>query len=120
MKLDEFISTVLVDINLGLGIAKEKTQKYYTIESSKGVSFDIAVTTLTSKETVKEGGAKVGIVEVLGAKVGIKDDSTQENSNSSRIQFTVYIPPRTIEEERQEQLQVQAENERMSERLRNL
>jgi hypothetical protein len=79
MKLDDFISTVLLDINTGLIQAKNKTGRGYQIgvSQNEGVSFDIAVTTAKSSGSKAEGAAKAGFVEVLGAKVGASLEDTE-------------------------------------------
>lgn len=100
MKLNEFISNVLQDIDNGLSVAKEKTHRNYYIElnGNSGVSFDIAVTTTNSTGSQAEGTAKAGIIEVLGAGVGAKLENKKENSEVSRIKFTVFVPSETEEE----------------------
>ncbi len=106
MKLDEFIASVLHDINSGLSQARSKTGRKYSVDArdNKGVSFDIAVTVVDSKVTHKEGaanaGLKAGLIEVVGAKAGLKLEDKEENSQVSRIQFTVDVPHQTEEEER--------------------
>lgn len=97
MKLNEFIANVLQDIDSGLKEAAEKTDKdyYVDVNTKNGVSFDIAVTTTNSSGSQVEGKAKAGIIEVLGAGVGAKLDDRKDNSEISRIQFTVVIPYET-------------------------
>jgi len=111
MKLNEFIKSVLVDINTGLTDAEKDTDKGYHIQGSdnNGVSFDIAVTTVNSSgsqvEGKAEGKAGIGFVEVVGVHlnsgVGAKTEDKQENSAISRIQFTIYVPSSTNAEIRQ-------------------
>lgn len=112
MKLDEFIANVLHDIDSGLSQARSKTgRKYYVdVADNKGVSFDIAVTTVSSTGTQAEGAAKAGFVEVLGAKVGAKLEGREENSQASRIQFTVYVPHQTEAEEAESERRFQQYN----------
>src|SRR6266699_1607584 len=102
MKLDEFVASVLHDINSGLNQARSKTgRKYYRkVSDDKGVSFDIAVTTANSSGSQAEGEAKAGFVEVLGGKVVAKLEDKEENYQVSRIQFTVVPHHQTEEEER--------------------
>jgi hypothetical protein len=105
MKLDDFISNVLQDINRGIQNAKSATNRDYHIQtgSNDGVSFDIAVTTVSSSGSEAKGNAKAGFIEVLGADVGATLQKKDENSEVSRIQFTIYVPPQTeaeIEEDR--------------------
>lgn len=104
MKLDEFITNVLQDIHTGLQNAENKTGKGYFIEVSdkKGVQFDIAVTVLNSENTTTEGKAQAGIIQVLGAGIGTKIENKEESNKVSRIQFTVYVPPKTKQQEKEE------------------
>lgn len=109
MKLDDFITGVLIDIDSGIQNAGLKTDRryYVAISDNKGVSFDIAVTTVSSEGTKAEGKAKVGLIEVLGAGVGAQLEKKKENSEVSRIKFTVLVPSQTKSEEvdRSRQLQ---------------
>lgn len=106
MKLDEFISGVLKDINNGLLEAKTTTDRtYYTTHS--GVQFDIALTVGNASDIQAEGKARVGIIEVLGAGVGASVQSKQESSEVSRIQFTVHFPPRTNSEDAADRAELQ-------------
>lgn len=93
MKLDEFITNVLMDINSGLTAAKQKANKNYYVSSTRmgGVHFDIAVTTTSSNSSKAKGSAKVGIIQVLGAGVNAGLEAKEENSQASRIQFYVYV-----------------------------
>ncbi len=93
MKLDEFITNVLKDIEKGLKNAENVTEKYYFINPSDngGVKFDIAVTVSDLKSSTTEGSAKAGFVQVLGAGLETKFENKEENSKVSRIQFTVFI-----------------------------
>lgn len=108
MKLDEFITNVLMDIDNGLKIAKEKANRSYYISSTDkgGVSFDIAVTTINTSESTAEGKAKVGFIEVLGAGVGGKLGKTSEHSEASRIQFFVHVPSQTKAESEEQARQI--------------
>lgn len=100
MKLDEFVTNVLIDINKGLQDGLDRTGRKYYVENSgnKGVSFDIAVTTINSTGHQAEGTAKAGIIEVLGAGVGAKLEGKKEKSEASRIQFSVFVPYETEQE----------------------
>lgn len=121
MKLDEFVASVLHDINSGLNQAKSKTgRKYYIkVSEDKGVSFDIAVTTANSSGTQIEGAAKAGLkagfIEVVGAKMGAKSEDKEENSQVSRIQFTVVPGAQTEEEERADEIAWRQSNENLIE-----
>ena len=112
MKLNEFVATVLQDIDKGLRQAGANTDRKYSIEThdSKGVSFDIAVTTVNTKGTQAEGQAKAGFIEVLGAKVGAKVEDKNENSQVSRIQFTVHVPHMTKQEDEAWTRRLKAQN----------
>ncbi len=109
MKLDAFISQVLLDIDSGLKNARSVSDRKYYVgtQDNNGVRFDIAVTTTSSSETNTEGKAKVGIIEVLGAGVGAKIGSKEENSEVSRIQFTVFVPSITEGEWNENKMQLQ-------------
>ncbi len=117
MKLDEFVASVLHDINSGLSQAKSKTgRKYYIkVSDDKGVSFDIAVTTANSSGTQIEGAVKAGFIEVVGAKMGAQSEDKEENSQVSRIQFTVVPHAQTEEEERADEIAWRHSNENVTE-----
>ncbi len=117
MKLDEFITNVLLDINSGLASAKEKANRNYYISSTDkgGVSFDIAVTTINTSDKTAEGKAKVGFIEVLGAGVGGRLEETSKRSEASRIQFSVYVPSQTKTESEEQSRQIAELNRRNSE-----
>lgn len=93
MKLEEFITNVLIDIDKGLAVAKQKANRNYYVSSTAkgGVHFDIAVTTTSSSGSKAEGSVKVGIIQVLGAGVNTGIEGREENSQASRIQFYVYV-----------------------------
>lgn len=112
MKLDEFITNVLNDINSGLRNAENITGRGYFVEVSdkRGVQFDIAVTVSDLKSTSAEGSAKAGFIQVLGAGVGAKLENKEENSKVSRIQFTIYVPPKTKDQEQQDIAKMQSYN----------
>jgi len=97
MKLDDFITKTLTDIENGMKEAEGKTSKGYHIENG-GVHFDVAVTVMDSTDTSVEGKATAGIVQVIGAGVNAALKTNQENSEASRIQFTIYVPSRTKQE----------------------
>jgi len=115
MKLDEFISSVLVDIESGFNAASEQTGKGYSViygeVSQNGVSFDIAVTTNTSDSSKVEGKVKAGIIEVLGAGLGGALENSSEQSHVSRIQFSVNVPIETEEKIAERSRQIRALNE---------
>lgn len=115
MKLDEFISNVLQDIDTGLQEALKKTDRHYFVktgnDSADGVNFDIAVTTTRSSGSKAEGTAKAGFIQVLGAGVGAELEDKNENSQVSRIQFSVYVPTQTKTESAEELMQIRAKNQ---------
>ena len=102
MKLDDFIKGVLCDIDGGLKVAKDITHKNYFVvfNGDNGVRFDIAVTSSNSESYQNEGAAKAGLkagfVEVVGANIGTKQEDKNENSQVSRIQFTVFVPDKPM------------------------
>lgn len=116
MKLDEFITNVLMDIDSGLANAKGKANRNYYVSSidKGGVSFDVAVTTINTSEKTAEGKAKVGFIEVLGAGVGGKLENTSERSEASRIQFSVYVPSQTKAESEEQSRKIAEMNKRNS------
>lgn len=109
MKLDEFITNVLIDIDSGLVNAKGKANRDYYISSTDkgGVAFDIAVTTINTSGKTAEGTARAGFIEVLGAGVGGKLEKTSERSEASRIQFSVYVPSQTKTEDAESMRELQ-------------
>lgn len=113
MKLSEFITDVLKDIDSGLAEAKKQTGRSYQVEVStnKGVKFDIAVTAENSSSTSVEGQAKAGFIQVLGAGVGAKLEEKKDNSEVSRIEFIVYVPTQTDKEEQEDLAKFQADYE---------
>jgi len=115
MKINEFVANVLKDINNGIKEAEEHASRNYSV-NDKGVSFDIAVTAQDSSSASAEGQAKVGFVQVLGAGVSAKLENKKENGEISRIQFTIYVPTQTKEEEAENVRQIQQANERQRER----
>lgn len=112
MKLDEFITNVLTDIDNGLRVAKEKGNRNYYVSSTDkgGVSFDIAVTTINTNGQTAEGKAKVGFIAVLGAGVGGRLEKTSEHSEASRIQFSVYVPSQTKTESEEQSRRIAETN----------
>ena len=115
MKLEDFISNVLRDIDKGLQVATVDTDRRYSLitTNSSGVEFDIAVTTSYSNSTEAGGKAKVGIVEVLGAGVEAKITDQNERKEASRIKFTINVPSSTQkqdEENRRIAKEVAAQN----------
>jgi hypothetical protein len=78
---------------------QERRQTGNISATNKGVSFDIAVTSGDSSGNQAHGAAKAGFIEVLGANVGTKMEQRKESSQVSRIQFSVYVPPRTEQEQ---------------------
>lgn len=110
MNIGEFVSSVLVQIHNGIKSAEAEADKEYYILTSndkRGVYFDIAVTTTTMNSSKIEGeisaDAKANLIQVVSAKLDAKvtGNSSQETENSeiSRVQFTVYVPPRSKKEE---------------------
>lgn len=100
MNLKEFIANVLSDIDGGLRVASEKTDRGYIVETGNkgGVSFDIAVQASDSTSTKAGGQAKAGFIEVLGAGVNASIKDEKVKNETSRIQFKVYVPTQTKKE----------------------
>ncbi|MFH0863849.1 MAG: hypothetical protein V1858_02090 [Candidatus Gottesmanbacteria bacterium] len=101
MKLDEFITQVLLDIDNGITKARGTTSKAYQVGSNGDVSFDVAVTTTDTSSTEAGGEVKAGIVQVIGIGGGgkVSKENIKENIEISRIQFSVHVPARTVTED---------------------
>lgn len=115
MKINEFVANVLKDIDSGIKEAEGHASRDYSVNSN-GVSFDIAVTVQNSTSSEAEGQAKAGFVQVLGAGVGAKLENKKENSEASRIQFTIHVPTQTKEEEAEHIRRIQQANESQRDR----
>ena len=104
MSLGEFIEQVLLEINTGLSKASDYADRNYYVDTtqSKGVDFDIAVTTVTSTSAEASAQAKAGVIQVLGIGIGGKAEGKIENSEVSRIKFTVYVPWKSKTQELQD------------------
>lgn len=112
MKLDEFVSTALTDIENGLKKAREVTGKksFVRTETGEGVNFDVAVTVSSSVEGGAEGSAKIGLIQVLGVNASGKVNGKTEKSEVSRIKFNVFVPARTEKEDRDLDEQIDQQN----------
>lgn len=93
MKLSEFVSETLLEIEHGLAVVEEDNGHSYSMtdSSKKGhavggsVDFDVAITTMkTSGGEAKAGLSVVGI-DLIGAGVSSK----HESSAISRVKFSV-------------------------------
>lgn len=87
MKLKEFITSVLVDINDGISEAEGKTKRHTSLHTNLssgdgGVSFDVAVT------AGSEVGGSVG-AEVFS--IGAKGKGKLSTEEVSRIKFRVNV-----------------------------
>ena len=87
MDLSEFITTTLVSIHKGIVNANSQSENTYIVTANNQVvNFDVAVT--VSNETSK--GGKGGLhIHVAEASLGAS--SKKEESNISRINFTVGV-----------------------------
>lgn len=87
MDLEDFISTTLRSIRLGIHNANEGQSSSYIMNSNKNeINFDIAVEVTNEKKTDKSGGLKIKVIEgSLGT------NNTQKESNVSRIKFSVGV-----------------------------
>jgi hypothetical protein len=93
MKLSEFVSETILEIEEGLAIVAEDNGHGYSVtdSSKKGhspggsIDFDVAVTTIKTEG----GGAKAGLsvvgIDLLGANISTKSES----SAISRIKFSI-------------------------------
>lgn len=93
MKLSEFVSETILEIEDGLAVVEEDNGHSYSItdSSKKGssaggsIDFDVAITTTKTEG----GGAKAGLsvvgIDLLGASVSTK----AESSAISRVKFSI-------------------------------
>lgn len=93
MKLSEFVSETILEIEDGLAVAEEDNGHSYSItDSSKighspggSIDFDVAMTTIKTEG----GGAKAGLsvvgIDLLGANISTKSES----SAISRVKFSI-------------------------------
>ena len=93
MKLSEFVSETILEIEEGLAVVEEDNEHTYSItdSSKKGhspggsIDFDVAITTTKTES----GGAKAGLsvvgIDLLGANISTKDES----SAISRVKFSI-------------------------------
>lgn len=87
MKLKDFITTVLVDIEQGINEAARQTGRHTLLHTmgakgDEGVEFDVAVTAMT------EASGRVG-AEVF--TIGAKTEGKISNEEVSRIRFIVKV-----------------------------
>lgn len=87
MKLKDFITTVLVDVEQGINNAARLTNRYtylHTIgtKGNEGIEFDVAITASA------EASGKVG-AEVFS--VGAKTEGKVSNEEISRVRFMVKV-----------------------------
>ncbi len=101
---------MLQDIDGGLKEAEQKTgRKYYVeISSSGGVSFDAAVTVINSTSGEVKGKGGISLIEVVSANIAGGVEKKMENTEVSRIQFTVHVPQQTQDEIKQEEEKIEA------------
>lgn len=87
MKLKDFITTVLVDIEQGINNAAHQTNRWTYLKTmgttgDEGVEFDVAITASA------EASGKVG-AEVFS--VGAKTEGKISNEEVSRVKFRVNV-----------------------------
>ncbi|MDP2837855.1 MAG: hypothetical protein Q8O53_01075 [Candidatus Moranbacteria bacterium] len=93
MKLSEFVSETLLEIEEGLAIVREQNDHSYSItdSSKKGhaaggsIDFDVAITTLEASGGKAGAGLSVAGIDLVGASVSSKNESAA----ISRIKFSV-------------------------------
>lgn len=114
MKLDEFVKSVLVDVESGLKEAKGSTGKNYHVElgPTGGVKFDIAVTITKSSTQTSDKKINASIVQVIGADVGATNQNKSEDNEITRIQFLVVVPKHTPQEDEAIQREAQESSRR--------
>lgn len=90
MDIEEFVKDVLTQVTKSVNDNKSGGKTSYQVDTTDGVSFDLAVTTAESesKNSSMSGGMKV---KVIGAE-GSKNKSTESTKEiSSRVQFKVHV-----------------------------
>lgn len=89
MDIEEFVKSVLGQITRAVN-HKDTSDVSYSLDRSKGVDFDLAVTTTISESTDKgmSGGVKIKIV---GADASKNSTSASNHEVSSRIKFNIDI-----------------------------
>lgn len=86
MELNEFVANTILDVYKGLEDADKKLEgDYHIVNKSIDIDFDVAVTTIEGEEV--SGGGGIQVASIL--KAGGEYKTTSENSNVSRIKFTV-------------------------------
>jgi hypothetical protein len=114
MNISEFVSNVLIQIEDGLNVAEKATGKSYYIQEpykEKGVSFDIAITSVAiyDSKSEKKGDFSLKSSVLQIAEVDLNGEYEKgsgdkvENSKVSRVQFTVNVPATERYENTEEQ-----------------
>lgn len=93
MKLSEFVSETILEIEEGLAdVADDNGHRYNITDSSKkgsspggSIDFDVAITTIKTEGGAAKAGLSVVGIDLLGANISTKSES----SAISRIKFSV-------------------------------
>lgn len=93
MKLSEFVSETILEIEEGLAVVEEDNGHSYSItdSSKKGsspvgsIDFDVAITTTKAEGEGAKAGLSVVGIDLLGASISTKSES----SAISRIKFSI-------------------------------
>ena len=109
MNIQEFVKSVLIDIDRAVEEARKEAKRHITFSSTKDnrtVEFDIAVT-VEERDSIS-GKAGVRVLSLIES--GGEINKENKNSTISRIKFGVYISTMTKSEEVQIHSQVRELN----------
>lgn len=88
MDIEEFVKDVLGQVTRAVNDNKSGGKTSYNVNTTDGVSFDLAVTTASTETKSKgvSGGMKVKVIGAEGMKSSTKESKKEL---SSRVQFKV-------------------------------
>lgn len=90
MDIEEFIKDVLGQITRSVNLNESGGEIKYTVDHTKGVDFDLAVTTGVSAAAHK--GIKGGLrARVVGAEATKSSTKVSSSAIASRVQFNVNL-----------------------------
>ena len=90
MDIEKFVKDVLGQVTRSVNDNTSGGKTSYTVDYTDGVSFDLAVTTVSTNTSTKSlsGGLKV---KVIGADAGKSDSKLDKHEQSSRVKFKVTV-----------------------------
>ncbi len=90
MDIEEFVKDVLAQITGAVNDNKSGGKTSYHVDTTQGVSFDLAVT--TGNKSTEEKGVAGGLkVKVIGAEASKAKTDEQSTEKTSRVQFKVNV-----------------------------